>query len=207
MATETVEHLATTGSTTLHLFPVGYSLSQWVTYARLLVERPAPDLGLYRVTVDTNIASQWAVFDTAVGTTWGQSLATWEAASAVSVIPVFGANAGTNRPKGANVVDTIYLREAFTFVRTLTKDKLPFSLTGKTLVFTVEHENSANKLVVRGGSIALSGTVNQTYSVVIPDTVTAMEGSVAFTLRDDITGVVYDYGKLEVVWAPHPSPD
>ena len=207
MAIELIEHRGTTGKTTYYAFPVGRSLAQWGAYAEQLVEKPSPDLGFFTASVDTSIADQWVIFDNSVTVAWGAEVATWDAKRSVSVVPVFGANAGTNRPKGAGVVDTIYLKEAFTFARTLTKDKLPFSLTGKPLVFTIEHENSANKLVARGGLIATSGSVNETYSVVIPDTVTDVIGTLAFTLRDDVTDAVYDFGKLEVVWAPHPSPD
>lgn len=207
MAMELIEHRGATGKTTFWAFPVGVSLSLWATYARQLVEKVAPDLGFYTITVDTSIASQWVIFDTSVGSTWGTEVADWDAKTSVSVVPVFGANAGTQRPAKGDVVDTVYLNEAFTLARTVTRNKAPVSLTGKTLVFTIEKENSANKFVARGADIVRSGTVNETYTVVIPASVTAETGELSFTLREEPSDVVLDFAKLAVAWAPHHDPD
>lgn len=208
MATERIQHVYA-AATVLYAYPANKSLSLWATYRVLLAAGTSPDQTKYEADVDTAISGDWLIF---VGITqpasWGDWIASWRARDAAVVLPATGTNVAESRKARALDTDVIYIHEAFSLSRTLTRAGVAVSLAGKSLVLTVEGENSANKLVIDGVGVVVSGAGSNIYTVVIPASMTATVQTLQYTLRnDDATSVVYDFGKLDVVWAPHRAPD
>lgn len=185
-----------------YAFPVGVSFALWTAQRRLLVERAAPDLGWYDVTLDLSISKEWLVFEGEdVPALWDDWLFRYPRAEAhVSVLPSFGASRG--RTGGTSPI--VYLGENYTLLRqVLNDDRTPFSLAGKTLKFVIEYNNGLDRLVITDANIDVSVDDPSWYSLVVPAYLTDKEQSLHFALRDaGSSNTLYDKGEIKIEYAP-----
>lgn len=177
---------------TLYAVPSTVTTATWTDLKVLCTE---PETGLYSVTVDETLGTEWWIYvEATVPSDWDDRIAAFGISSSttVNVLPFTGTT--PDRTQGTTI--KVFIGEAASVSVALDGSDLD----DLTLRFAIEGQSRTDIHVIENASITRNGS---TFTVTIPSGITSKVARYKWSLRD-VTGsanLVLGQGVLEIAYA------